>query len=139
MNNDTIAMEWFRTDASYVLIAQGTTQERGLTAKEVYKRRERFGKNLLTIRGGKGPLVRFLLQFHRNNRDRRWIASATSLSGSRSRYIVVLASGDKVPADIRLLPVKEMRIAEAALTVRREKETQLIFSQGLLFWASART
>ncbi len=178
MNKDTIAKdivakEWFRMDASIALTAQGSTQDQGLTAKEVVERREHFGENSLAVRTGKGPFVRFLLQFHQPLiyvllvaaavtawlkepvdasvilgvvllnaiigfvQESRAIQAISALAmsivtettvirdGLRQRLasaelvpgdIVVLAAGDKVPADMRLLQVNEMRIAEAALT-----------------------
>ena len=173
MKNTMTATEWHRTDAAQALITQGTTKERGLTANEVIERREQFGKNLLTVRAGKGPLIRFLLQFHQPLiyvlllaaavtawlkepvdasvilgvvllnaiigfvQESRAIEAISALAksivtettvirdGLRQRLasadlvpgdIVLMAAGDKVPADMRLLQVSELRIAEAALT-----------------------
>ncbi len=59
-----VATEWFRTDVAQALIAQNTNLERGLAAEVVDERRQIYGRNLLTVRAGKGPLIRFLLQFH---------------------------------------------------------------------------
>ncbi|WP_198244105.1 cation-transporting P-type ATPase [methane-oxidizing endosymbiont of Gigantopelta aegis] len=36
----------------------------GLDQAETEKRREKFGSNILTLKKGKGPVLRFLLQFH---------------------------------------------------------------------------
>jgi len=42
----------------------GTSAEKGLDLFEVQHRREQFGPNQITERKGRGPLLRFLLQFH---------------------------------------------------------------------------
>ncbi|NMB74822.1 MAG: cation-transporting P-type ATPase [Myxococcales bacterium] len=42
----------------------GTDAEKGLDQFEIQHRREKFGPNQVTERKGRGPLVRFLLQFH---------------------------------------------------------------------------
>ncbi len=42
----------------------GTNAEKGLDQFEIQHRREQFGLNQVTERKGRGPLLRFLLQFH---------------------------------------------------------------------------
>jgi Ca2+-transporting ATPase len=42
----------------------GTSPEKGLDQFEVQHRRQHFGPNRVTERKGRGPLLRFLLQFH---------------------------------------------------------------------------
>ncbi|MCY2976131.1 MAG: cation-transporting P-type ATPase [Planctomycetota bacterium] len=173
MNNFKPAKEWYRTDIVQSLSDHETTLECGLTSNEVLKRRQEYGKNLLTVRAGKGPLLRFLLQFHQPLiyvlllaaavtmwlkepvdasvilgvvllnavigfvQESRAIQAISALAksivtettvirdGLRQRLasvelvpgdIVVMVAGDKVPADMRLLQVTELRIAEAALT-----------------------
>ncbi len=165
--------DWFRLEIDQALVALGTTQDRGLTTQEVADRRQKYGPNLLTVRAGKGPFIRFLLQFHQPLiyvlliaaavtawlkepvdasvilgvvllnaiigfvQESRAIQAISALAksivteatvirdGLRQRLdsvdlvpgdIVVLAAGDKVPADMRLLQVNELRTAEAALT-----------------------
>ncbi|HOX06087.1 MAG TPA: cation-transporting P-type ATPase [Planctomycetota bacterium] len=55
---------WHALAAAAAVEAHGADPERGLSAEEVRRRLERHGPNLLTPRQGRGPLVRFLLQFH---------------------------------------------------------------------------
>lgn len=164
---------WYRKDVAQAVREQGSSQERGLSPSEIALRVEQFGKNILEVRPGMGPLLRFLLQFHQPLiyvllaaaavtawlkepvdasvilgvvilnaiigfvQESRAIQAISALAksivtqatvirgGVRQRLassdlvpgdIVVLAAGDKVPADLRLLQSHEMRIAEAALT-----------------------
>ncbi len=162
------------------------TNSTGLTEKEARKRRLRFGANRLAPPKRRGPILRFLMQFHNILlyvmmsaavitallghwidtgvlmaavvinamigfiqegkaesaldairamlsphatviRDAQWkeIAAADLVPGD----VVSLASGDRVPADLRLLTVKELRVEEAALTGESlpvEKHTQAV-------------
>ena len=145
----------------------------GLTQSEVQRRREAFGANRLAPPRKRGPLLRFLRQFHnillyvilasalvtaflglwvdtgvlltavvvnavigfiqegkaeaaldgiRNmlapqatvirEGERFEISAAELVPGDR----VTLTSGDRVPADMRLIAVRDLRIEEAALT-----------------------
>ncbi|MDP2144891.1 MAG: cation-transporting P-type ATPase [Gallionella sp.] len=145
----------------------------GLSAEEAANRLQRYGPNRLTPASRRGPLLRFLLQFHNvliyvllasaavtallahwvdtsvivgvvvinaiigfiqegkaekameairrmlspeatvlREGKRTVVAAETLVPGD----IVLLASGDKVPADLRLLSAKNLRIEEAALT-----------------------
>lgn len=55
---------WHHLPASEVVELLNSHAEKGLDKFEVKHRQERFGKNVLTPKRGKSPLVRFLLQFH---------------------------------------------------------------------------
>ncbi|MEW5783047.1 MAG: cation-transporting P-type ATPase [Pseudomonadota bacterium] len=149
----------------------------GLTTQEAAQRLRQYGANRLTPPKKRGPLMRFLLQFHNvliyvllgaaavTAGLGHWVdcgvilgvviinaligfiqegkaeksleairamlsPSATVLRDGRRQEIdatmlvpgdiVLLASGDKVPADLRLIEVRNLRIEEAALTGESE-------------------
>jgi len=163
---------WHHLSADEALAAQQTGSA-GLSAEEAERRLAEHGPNRLTPPSRRGPLMRFLLQFHNvliyvllaaagvtallahwvdtaviagvvvinsiigfiqegkaeqaMEAIRRMLSpEATALRGGKRVVIaaetlvpgdiVLLASGDKVPADLRLLKVKNLRIEEAALT-----------------------
>jgi magnesium-transporting ATPase (P-type) len=163
---------WFTLTPDEVL-RQLNTNEGGLSEEDAKKRLEHYGPNRLDPPKRRGPLLRFLMQFHNvllyiilvaaiiTAFLKHWIDAGvlfaavlvnavigfiqegkaeSALSAIRSmlstratvirngtRYeigatdlvpgdLVHLASGDRVPADLRLLSVKELRIEEAALT-----------------------
>jgi cation-transporting ATPase F len=54
---------WHHLPADEVLDLLGSNLESGLDVFEVKHRQQHFGPNVLTPKRGKGPLVRFLLQF----------------------------------------------------------------------------
>jgi Ca2+-transporting ATPase len=145
----------------------------GLDPAAVERRRARFGPNQVTMRRGRGPLMRFLLQFNQaliyillaagaitaalgewvdagvifgvvlvnaivgflqesravraiEALARTMITEATVLRGGHKARvssvalvpgdIVLLQSGDKVPADLRLLQARDLQVDESALT-----------------------
>lgn len=163
---------WHQLQADEALAAQQTTVS-GLNADEAARRLAEQGPNRLTPASRRGPLLRFLLQFHNvliyvllgaafvtallahwvdtavivgvvvinaiigflqegkaeqameairrmlspeatvlRDAKRVVVAAETLVPGD----IVLLQSGDKVPADLRLLKTKNLRIEEAALT-----------------------
>ncbi|MCR4297749.1 MAG: cation-transporting P-type ATPase [Gallionella sp.] len=163
---------WHQLPAEEALAAQQTTTA-GLTGAEAARRLAEHGPNRLTPPSRRGPLMRFLLQFHNvliyvllaaaavtallahwvdtavivgvvvinsiigfiqegkaeqaMEAIRRMLSpEATVLRGGKRLVvaaetlvpgdIVLLQSGDKVPADLRLLHTKNLRIEEAALT-----------------------
>ncbi|GIV70899.1 cation-transporting P-type ATPase [Caldilinea sp.] len=64
---DSIAHEttaWHALAAESVLVQLGADQHKGLTSEEARRRLARYGPNRLTVRRGKSPWLRFLLQFH---------------------------------------------------------------------------
>ncbi|HRF06214.1 cation-transporting P-type ATPase [Accumulibacter sp.] len=147
--------------------------DQGLASAEVLSRRARHGENRITPKPGKGPLLRFALQFvqplvlvlllagvvtaflgewvdsgvifgvtlinavigfiQEGRAEDALAALARSVSsevtvlrdGSKQRLpstelvpgdIVLLAAGDKVPADLRLFRAKDLQAIESALT-----------------------
>ncbi|MCK9201451.1 MAG: cation-transporting P-type ATPase [Gallionella sp.] len=164
--------DWHSQSAQEALSALDSTLD-GLSAAEAAQRMQRYGPNRLTPPHRRGPLMRFLLQFHNVliyvllaaatvtallahwvdtavivgvvvinaiigflqegkaekameairrmlspeatvlREGRRTVVAAETLTPGD---IVLLASGDKVPADLRLLNAKNLRIEEAALT-----------------------
>ena len=55
---------WHHLPRDEVLDLLDTNAKKGLDRFEVEERQQNFGPNVLTQRKGKGPLLRFLLQFH---------------------------------------------------------------------------
>ncbi|MDP1535848.1 MAG: cation-transporting P-type ATPase [Burkholderiales bacterium] len=176
MSEQPQAAAWHALPRNEILDRLAVT-ESGLDESEVRRRRERYGPNRLKPLPRRGPLTRFLLQFHnvliyvliaaalvtaalghwvdtgviagvviinavigfiqegkaekaldaiRNMLAphakvlragmRREIAADELVPGD----IVLLASGDKVPADLRLLETRSLRLEEAALTGESE-------------------
>lgn len=156
-----------------VLESFSSNADEGLTAEEVARRYERYGRNELQFKPGKPPWLRFLLQFHQpllyilliaggvkaflgswTNAAVIWgvtvinaiigyvqeakaegaIASLAKAVTTESTVLrseqtlripsqdlvpgdlVLLTSGDKVPADLRLLKVRNLQVDESALT-----------------------
>jgi magnesium-transporting ATPase (P-type) len=183
MDQPASAPAWHARTADATLEAFETTRQ-GLTAAEAAARLERYGRNVLPPPKRRGPLLRFLLQFHNvliyvliaaaliTAAMGHWVDSLVILGvvvinaaigfiqegkaeaaleairgmlsphaqvlrdGRRQEIdaadlvpgdIVYLVSGDRVPADLRLIEVKSLRVEEAALTgesVAVEKQTQ---------------
>ncbi len=165
---------------------------RGLTSTEAAARLERHGRNVLPPPKRRGPLLRFLLQFHNvliyvllaaaaiTAVMGHWVDSLVILGvvvinaaigfiqegkaeaaleairgmlspraqvlrdGRRQEIdaaelvpgdLVYLVAGDRVPADLRLIEVKSLRVDEAALTgesVAVEKQTAPVAADALL-------
>ncbi|MDD2915080.1 MAG: cation-transporting P-type ATPase [Gallionella sp.] len=182
---------WHSLPAQEVLDAV-SSKSHGISHAEATKRLAQFGPNRLSQPNRRGPLLRFLLQFHNvliyvllasasvtallahwvdtavivgvvvinaiigflqegkaekaMDAIRRMLSpEATVLREGRREVIaaealvpgdiVQLQSGDKVPADLRLLSVKNLRLEEAALTgesVAIEKNTAAADAQAVL-------
>ena len=164
--------DWHSLSPQEALAALAATAD-GLSGDEAAKRLQQYGPNRLTPPRRRGPLLRFLLQFHNvliyvllaaamvtallahwvdtavivgvvvinaaigfiqegkaekaMEAIRRMLSPEATVLREGKRHvvaadtlvpgdIVLLASGDKVPADLRLLAAKNLRIEEAALT-----------------------
>ena len=164
---------WHHLPASEVGLLLETDAQKGLDLFAVQHRQDHFGPNRLTPQKGRGPWLRFLLQFHNPliyillaaggiklamgglvdavviltvvvinawigylqeaKAERAIEALAKSLvtettvirAGKTRRVpsselvpgdVVALSSGDKVPADVRLVFTRDLQVAEASLT-----------------------
>lgn len=164
---------WYHLPLDEVIELLETNPESGLDRFETENRRKQFGSNLITSKKGKGPLIRFLFQFHQpliyillasgfiTFLLREWVdagvifgvvlvnavigffqeskavkamealaktmvTEATVIrQGEKVRIsseevvpgdIVLLQSGDKVPADLRLVSARDIHVDESALT-----------------------
>ena len=168
-----LGKHWHHLPADEVIDILESDREKGLDLFEVDNRRKHFGPNVLTGKKAKGPLLRFLLQFHQpliyilivagavTALLQEWVdagvifgvvlvnafigfiqeakavkaiealartmtTEATVLRvGEKQRIsaaevvpgdIVLLQSGDKVPADMRLFQTRDIQVDESALT-----------------------
>ena len=185
------APAWHARPVDETLAALEASRQ-GLTAAEVAARLERHGRNVLPPPKKRGPLLRFLLQFHNvliyvllaaaviTAVMGHWLDSLVILGvvvinaaigfiqegkaeaaleairgmlsphaqvlreGRRQEIdaadlvpgdIVYLVSGDRVPADLRLIEVKSLRVEEAALTgesVAVEKQSEPVAAEAPL-------
>lgn len=164
---------WHYLPADEVIDLLESNQEKGLDLFDIGNRQKHFGPNVITGKKGKGPLLRFLLQFHQplvyiliaagsvtaylqewvdagviigvvlvnaligfiqeskavkaiDALARTMVTQATVLRAGEKQSIssagvvpgdiVLLQSGDKVPADMRLFRIRDLQIDESALT-----------------------
>ena len=168
-----ICKHWHHCPSEEVTTLLNTDADKGLSPFEAKHRLEKYGPNSVTMKKQKGPLMRFLLQFHQPLiyilmaagavtfflqewvdssvifgvviinamigfvqeskaesaieslkkmmttqttvlRDGKWqeIDAVELVIGD----IVQLASGNKVPADVRLLRCRDLQVDESALT-----------------------
>ncbi|KAF0191485.1 MAG: hypothetical protein FD165_1819 [Gammaproteobacteria bacterium] len=174
------------------VLEQFVSNPNGLADAEARQRLERFGPNRLSERRGRGPLLRFALQFHnlliyvmltaalvtaalgqwvdtgvivgvvvinalvgflQEGKAEQALAAirrmlslkATVLRDGRPRVlpaeelvpgdVVLVQSGDRIPADLRLIQVKNFRVEEAALTgesVPVDKHTEPVAGDAVL-------
>jgi calcium-translocating P-type ATPase len=171
--SDSSATAWHALSAEDTLTRLNGNAQSGLDAAEATRRLQQHGPNRLPRAATRGPLKRFLLQFHnilvyvllaagfiklmlglwldasvivavvvlnallgfiQEGRAEKALdsirnmlsADARVVRGGQTRLIaaeelvpgdiVVLESGDRIPADLRLIEVKNLRIEEAALT-----------------------
>ncbi len=171
--SNNIDKNWHSISEAEAIGALSSNSQTGLHISEAEKRHQEFGANILTVKKTKGPLARFLLQFHQAlvyillaaigvklylggfvdagvifgvvmlnaiigfMQESKALNALAALSqallttstviraGKKQQIdakelvagdIVLLQSGDKVPADMRLLSSRELQIDESALT-----------------------
>lgn len=168
-----VKKNWHTLTGDVAVKLLGSDSLSGISAEEAHERLQQFGPNVLSAKKGKGPLLRFLLQFHQplvyiliaavvvTGVLGEWVdsgvifavvfingivgflqeskalnaldalakvmrANARVVRSGKMREIgadnlvpgdiVLLQSGDKVPADMRLIHEHELRVDESALT-----------------------
>ncbi len=178
------AVDWHALDPDAALQRLETSRT-GLSAEQAIRRLGEYGPNRLAPPRTRGPLLRFLLQFHnvliyvllgaavitaglghwvdtgvivgvvvinaiigflQEGKAEKTLAAIRKMLSLTAHLVrdgrrlttpaedlvpgdvVLLESGDKVPADLRLLEVKNLRIEEAALTGESEPTEKSIDS-----------
>lgn len=168
-----ICKHWHHCPSSEVTTLLNTDQDKGLSPFEARHRLEKYGPNAVTVKKQKGPLMRFLLQFHQpliyillvagavTLFLREWVdasvifgvviinaiigfvqeSKAESAIESLKKMmttqttvlrdgkwqeidavnlvigdIIQMQSGNKVPADVRILRCRDLQVDESALT-----------------------
>lgn len=202
---------WYSLSIPETLSILGVDVHMGLSEEDVLHRRARYGLNRISQTKGKGPFLRFLLQFHQplvyiliiagfvtawlgewvdsavifgvvllnaiigfvqeskavsaiSALSRILVSEATVIRDGEKRRvpveelvpgdIVLLQSGDKVPADLRLIHVRDLQVNESALTgesvpVSKQVEaisinagiadrTNMVFASSLVTFGQAR-
>ena len=184
--------QWHSLAVDEVVQKLETSPEQGLDSKNAESRLEQYGSNKLPVKEKRGPLVRFLLQFHNvliylllaaaviAGALGEWVETAVimavvivnvlvsfiqegkaekALEGIKNMLspealtirngvqktinaenlvpgdIVRLQSGDRIPADVRLVHVKNLRVEESPLTGESEeveKQTGPVDEQSVL-------
>ncbi len=177
---------WHCLSVDEMLTVVNVSLDKGLDRFEIKHRQERFGSNLITKKKDKGPVLRFLLQFHQplvyillasalitaflkeivdaavifgvvlinsivgfvqenkavnavESLNKQLSDEATVLrAGKKTKIptdqlvpgdVVFIQAGDKVPADLRLTQVRDLRVDESALTgesIPVEKSTHIL-------------
>ncbi len=164
---------WHSMSEEKILNTLLSNKEKGLQTSQAEKMHQEYGANILSVKKTKGPIARFLLQFHQAlvyillvaivvklylggyvdagvifgvvminaligfMQENKALNALSALSqalqttstvlrdGQKQQIdakklvvgdIVILHSGDKVPADMRLLSSSELQIDESALT-----------------------
>lgn len=172
-SNEITSISWHHLHVDDVLKKLETDQEIGLSAKEAEKRLEQFGSNELPEQNKRGPLIRFLIQFHNmliyvllaaavitalmdhwidtwvilgvvfinaligfvqegkaeealdNLKKMLSLKALVLRDGKRIEIdanllvpgdIIELESGDKIPADVRIIYERNLKAEESALT-----------------------
>ena len=101
---------WHHLPLEEVATLMESDGERGLDMFEVSRRQAHFGPNQISLKKGKSPLLLFLQQFHQPLIYILLVAVAVTVvrSGKKATIavselvpgdLVLLQSGDKVPAD----------------------------------------
>ncbi|WP_299761698.1 cation-transporting P-type ATPase [uncultured Pontibacter sp.] len=183
---------WHSLQASQVLEILQVSSEKGLSDEEVAKRREQFGRNIMTPKKQQSAFIRFLLQFHQPliyillaativtvlleeyidaivifavvfiNAIIGYVQESKALeaidalaksmtaraqvirNGKKQQLdardlvpgdVILVQSGDKFPADVRLVHIRDLKVDESALTgesVAVEKENAPVAADDVL-------
>ena len=127
-NTNTVSevTAWHATSQAEVVKRLVTNCEKGLNLAEASARLEKYGPNRLPEGRKRGPFTRFLAQFNNILVYVLLAAEARTMRSGETRMIpaeqlvpgdvALLESGDKIPADLRLIEAKNLRTEEAALT-----------------------
>src|SRR5215467_7742466 len=128
VNTNTVSdvAAWHAMSQVEVLKRLDANPEKGLNLPEASARLQKYGSNRLPEGRKRGPLAKFFAHFHNTLMYVLLAAEARTMRSGETRMIpaeqlvpgdvVLLESGDKIPADLRLIEAKNFRTEEVALT-----------------------